>query len=104
MAAGSGAIKDTEYFERNRQEIIKTREETAQTLTEMGFTILPSKTNFLFAKSDRISGEELYKKLRENGILVRHFTGKRICEYNRITIGTPEEMEIFVNTVKGLMI
>ena len=103
MAAGSGAIKDREYFERNRQEIINTREKTAQALTDMGFTILPSKTNFLFAKSERIGGEELYKKLRENGILVRHFTGERICEYNRITIGTPDEMETFVNTVKKIL-
>lgn len=103
LAAGSGAIKDKEYFERNRQEIIKTREKTAEALLEMGFTILPSKTNFLFAKSDRISGEELYKKLRENGILVRHFMGERICEYNRITIGTPDEMETFIDTVKNIL-
>ena len=103
MAAGSGAIKDKEYFERNRLEIITTREKTAQALMDMGFTILPSKTNFLFAKSDKISGEELYKRLRENGILVRHFSGKRICEYNRITIGNPEEMETFVNTVKKIL-
>ncbi len=103
MAAGSAAIKDKEYFERNRQEIIETREKTAAALSEMGFTILPSKTNFLFAKSDKIGGEELYKKLRENGILVRHFTIERIREYNRITIGTPKEMETFVNTIKKIL-
>lgn len=103
LAAGSAAIKDKEYFERNRLEIIETREKTAAALKEMGFTMPDSKTNFLFAKSDRIGGEELYKKLRERGILVRHFTGKRICEYNRITIGTPEEMEIFIKTVKNIL-
>ncbi len=103
MAAGSGAIRDREYFERNRQEIIKTREKTAQALIEMGFIVLPSKTNFLFAKSECISGEELYKKLREKGILVRHFTGERIREYNRITIGTPKEMEIFIDAVKNIL-
>ena len=53
------------------------------------------------ALSDIISFET---KLRENGILVRHFTSKRICEFNRITIGTPEEMDTFINTVKGLII
>lgn len=103
MAAGSAAIRDKEYFEKNRAEIIATREKTAAALYMMGFTVIPSKTNFLFAKSDKIGGEELYKKLRENGILVRHFTNERICEYNRITIGTPEDMETFVNTVKKIL-
>ena len=103
MAAGSAAIKDNEYFNRNKQEIIQTREKTAAALKEMGFSMTPSKANFLFVKSDRISGEELYKRLRENGILVRHFSGRRICEYNRITIGTPKEMEIFINTIKNIL-
>ncbi len=103
MAAGSGAVRDTDYFEKNRQEIIKTREKTSAELEKLGFKVLPSKTNFLFAKSDRISGESLYTKLRENGILVRHFSGKRICEYNRITIGTPMEMEIFIDVVKKIL-
>ena len=103
MAAGSGAIADGEYFEKNRAEIIATREKTAEELKKLGFTMPVSKTNFLFAKSERISGDELYGKLREKGILVRHFTGERICEYNRITIGTPEEMEKFVDTVKEIL-
>lgn len=103
MASGSAAIRDNEYFEKNRDEIISTREKTAAALYMMGFEVLPSKANFLFARSDKISGEELYKKLREKGILVRHFTSERICEYNRITIGTPEDMETFVNTVKNIL-
>ena len=103
MAAGCGAIADNDYFEKNRQEIITTREKTIEELHKLGFTMPPSKTNFIFAKSERISGDELYKKLREKGILVRHFTGERICEYNRITIGTPEEMEKFINAVKEIL-
>ena len=103
MAAGIASLKDKEYFERNRNEIIKTREKVNDELKKMGFSVLPSKTNFLFAKNDKIGGEQLYKKLKENGILVRHFTKERICEYNRITIGTPKEMETFINTVKGLI-
>ena len=103
MAAGCAAMRDTDYFDKNRNEIIATREKTAASLFMMGFEVIPSKANFLFAKSDKISGDELYKKLRENGILVRHFTNERICEYNRITIGTPEDMETFVNTVKKIL-
>lgn len=103
MATGCGAMKDKEYFDRNRLEIISTREKTAKALREMGFILTPSKTNFLFAKSDKIGGEELYKKLREKGILVRHFGSERICDYNRITIGTPEDMETFIQTVKNII-
>ena len=103
MAAGCAAIRDGEYFDKNRKEIMATREKTAAELVKMGFSVLPSKTNFLFAKSDAISGDTLYKKLREEGILVRHFTSERICEYNRITIGTPEEMETFINAVKKIL-
>ena len=62
-----------------------------------------SKTNFLFVKHDLISGEELYLKLKENGVLVRHFTLDRICQYNRVTIGSKEEMQTFIQTVKDIM-
>ena len=56
-----------------------------------------------FAKSGEISGGELYKRLRERGILVRHFNGERISEYNRITIGTREDMETLVATVGEIL-
>ena len=65
--------------------------------------MIPSKANFVFAKSDKISGEELYKKLKENGILVRHFKNDRIKDYNRITIGTREQMEALVAAVEGIL-
>ena len=58
-----------------------------------------SSTNFLFAKSDRISGGELYGKLKEKGVLVRHFTKESISDYVRITIGTREQMDIFLTKV-----
>ena len=70
---------------------------------DLGFEILPSKANFIFAKSDKISGEKLYLKLKEKGVLVRHFTSERIKEYNRITIGSKTEMESFVSAVKEIL-
>ncbi len=103
MAAGIASLKDKEYFEQNRLSIIKTREKVNDELKKMGFSVLPSKTNFLFAKSDKIGGEQLYKELKENGILVRHFTKERVSEYNRITIGSPEDMETFIDTVKKIL-
>ncbi len=99
MAAGVGALLDTEYFERNVKETIETREFTKVELEKLGFTVLPSQTNFLFAESDITDGETLYLKLKERGILVRHFTQERIKDYNRITIGTKEQMIKLIETV-----
>ena len=91
------------YYQEKCAEIVKTRAWTAAALEELGFKVLPSSTNFVFTKSDKIGGQELYEQLKKRGILVRHFTNPRICEYNRITIGTPEQMEIFINTVKEVL-
>jgi len=98
---GIMAIKDKDYFENCRNKIIEAREYTVDALTNLGFSVLPSKANFLFAKSDDINGKELYLKLKDNGILVRHFD--KIDEYNRITIGTMEEMEALINTIKEIL-
>jgi histidinol-phosphate aminotransferase len=102
-AAGIAAVTDKEYFINNCKEIIKNREYTEKELVKLGFKVLESKTNFLFIKSESIGGEELYLKLKEKGVLVRHFTAKRICDFNRVTIGSKEEMQIFIQTVKDIM-
>lgn len=98
---GTMAIKDKDYFENCRNKIIEAREYTVDALTNLGFSVLPSKANFVFAKSDDINGKELYLKLKDNGILVRHFD--KIDEYNRITIGTMEDMEALINTIKEIL-
>ena len=102
-AAGLAALTDNDYYMNNAKTIMKTREYTRGELIKLGFQVLPSKANFVFAKSDKISGEELYLKLREKGILVRHFTKEKIKEYNRITIGTKEEMTAFLNATKEIL-
>ena len=73
---------------------------TKEKLEELGFSVLPSRTNFLFARSDRIGGEALYLALKERGILIRHFSLERIKNYNRITVGTREQMETFIAGVR----
>ena len=73
-------------------------------MKELGFTVLPSKANFIFVKTDKMDGGELYKTLKARGILVRHFTNPRICQFNRVTIGTREQMQTFVNTVKEVLL
>lgn len=103
MACGIAAIHDNEYYMSNCREIIRVRDNTKAELEAIGFEVLPSSANFLFARSDKISGKALYERLKENGILVRHFDKKRISEYNRITIGTEEQMHILINTVKKIL-
>ena len=103
LILGTEAINDKEYFDDNRKLIIEAREYTEKALTELGFEVLPSKTNFVFAKSPEISGEELYLKLKDKGILVRHFSNPKICEYNRITIGTMDEMKALVKAIEEII-
>ena len=76
---------------------------TTQKLREMGFTVLDSKANFIFAKSNAVSGRVLYEELKKKGVLVRHFDAPRIENWLRITIGTPEQMQIFLNTLDKIM-
>ena len=102
-AAGVAALIDNEYYMANCMEIIKNREYTARELKALGFELTDSKTNFIFAKSSKISGMELYLKLRANGILVRHFDKPLISDYNRITIGTKKQMVTFITTVKKIL-
>ena len=102
-SAGVGALEDSEYFETNCKKIIENREYTHRELEKLGFTHTDSMTNFVFAKSDKIGGGELYKKLKEKGILVRHFDKEEIKEYNRITVGSAEEMKAFIEAVKEIL-
>lgn len=102
-AAGIAALEENDYYMDNCKKIQQNRAWTTSELEKLGFTVLPSTANFIFAKFDKIGGEELYLKLKERGILVRHFTKERICDYNRITIGTAEQMEIFIDTVKEII-
>ena len=103
LAAGSACIDSQNYYDENCKKIMATREFTKTELQKLGFSVLPSKANFIFAQSPLIDGGELYLKLKEKGVLIRHFTSERIKNFNRITIGTPEEMQIFIEKVKEIM-
>jgi histidinol-phosphate aminotransferase len=103
QAAGVAAIRDGDYYAANAQTIIRTRERIAKALEQFGFTVLPSKANFLFAASNAVDGETLYRELKARGVLVRHFTKPAIQNYCRITIGTDEQMDILLSRIQEIL-
>lgn len=104
LLLGEKTVEAEGYYQEKCREIEETRAWTTAQLKELGFTVLPSKANFIFVKTDKMDGGELYKTLKTKGILVRHFTNPRICQFNRVTIGTREQMQTFVNTVKEVLL
>ena len=103
MAAGIGALCDTEYFAKNCRSIMETRGKTAWTLRQLGFSLTDSKTNFLFAKHEKIGGKELYLALKEKGVLIRHFDTELLRDYNRITVGSEEQMDILIAKIAEIL-
>ena len=103
LKAGQAALEDTAYLEKTRAAIMDTRAWTMQQLTDRGFTVLDSRANFVFASTERINGGVLYKELKKNGILVRHFDAPRIENWLRITIGTPEQMQALMDAVDKIL-
>ncbi len=103
MAAGIGTLTDAAYTENNCKVIAENRESTMQALKNMSFVMTDSKANFIFARHKILSGEFLYKELKERGVLVRHFSQDRISDYIRIAVGSREEMETFLKTLSNIL-
>ncbi len=102
QAAGVAAMADNGYFLSNCRTITENRAYTVQRLEQMGFTVLPSKANFIFARTDRIDGGVLYRALKRDGVLVRHFDKDKISDYLRISIGTRAQMDILLNKTRAI--
>ena len=102
IVSGIEAIKDKKYFEEMSKKIITTREKTAVELKKIGFEVLDSKANFLFIRHKNVPGSDLYQKLREEGVLVRYFNKKNIDDFIRVTIGTDNDMDIFIKKIKKI--
>lgn len=103
MAAGIEAFRDDEYFEETRKKVIATRKRTTSEMTAMGFKVIDSEANFIFAMHPRLNAAEIFSELRAKGILVRYFKKPRIDNYLRITIGSDEEMDAFLKVVKEII-
>lgn len=103
LICGIEAMRDTGYMESCMERIIENRGFLTEKLEALGFQVLPSKANFVLARSNKISGKKLYEELKKRGILVRYLGDKRIADYVRITVGTKEQMiALIFATVKIL--
>ena len=103
MAAAIAAFEDDAYFKAVCQKVIDSREQLTGELTEMGFDVLPSAANFVFARHSRHDAEELALALRQEGVIVRHFKQPRIDQFLRITIGTPEQNQRLVDALRSIL-
>ncbi|MCI1943799.1 histidinol-phosphate transaminase [Clostridium luticellarii] len=102
-AAAIAAIEDEDYFKKCVGKIIDTRELTVSRLKKLGFKVVPSKANFIFITNPEYAAEELFRKLREKGVLVRYFNKERINNYLRVSIGSEKDMDIFIEKIEEII-
>lgn len=100
---GAESVRDVDYFKETIAKVVKTREWSKNQLEKLGFTCLDSSTNFLFATHNTVPAQEIFEKLQERKIYVRHFNKERIDNYLRITIGTDEQMKQLVDALKEIL-
>lgn len=103
IVCGAQAVRDKDYFYETLDKVIATREHVKRELRGLGFQMPDSKTNFLFITHEKVNAKELFEALREEHIYVRHFNKPRISDYLRVSIGTDEEMNIFLRAVMEYM-
>jgi histidinol-phosphate aminotransferase len=103
LAGGVAAIEDEAWFEDTRRRIMASREKLARELSALGFEVLPSAANFVFARHPRRSGAGLFAQLRGRGVLVRHFGKPRIADFLRITVGTEDECSRLIAELRSLL-
>lgn len=103
LAGASAAFEDVAYFEKTCQAVIDSRTALTAELEALGFEVLPSAANFVFARHPQRDAGELATALREQGVIVRHFRQPRIAQFLRITIGTPEQNAALVEALQGIL-
>jgi histidinol-phosphate aminotransferase len=102
QSIGEIVLCDESYYRSINSRIVSVRESFSSDLGKLGWTVLPSKANFVFARKEGVPGREIYLKLKERGILVRHFDGEKVRDFVRITIGTQEDMERLLRELKSI--
>ena len=104
IAAATEAVKDRDYFEETTAKVIKTREWTKNELARLGFEFGDSKSNFIFARHPKMSGQDLFEKLKAEQVFVRHFSKpERIADYLRISIGTDQQMQKLISILERIL-
>lgn len=103
IAAGCAALDENGYYMLQCKKIKESRAVMTEGLHRLGFFTTESAANFVFARHPSLSGEELYNRLRARGILVRHFKDERIKDYNRITVGTSEEVQTLLSACRDII-
>lgn len=100
---GKYAVEDVAYFNSCVKTVVDTRKYSSERFRELGFSVLPSSANFLFVKKDGVCGKDLYLRLKERGILVRHFDNEKITDFLRVSIGKKEDMDILFKVLKEIL-
>lgn len=100
---GSESVKDDAYFKETIGKIVATRERTIAAMKKMGFSILESSTNFIFATHEAVPAKKIFDELRNQNIYVRYFNKPLIDNYLRISIGTDEEMAAFLEKLASIL-
>ncbi|MDO8932116.1 MAG: histidinol-phosphate transaminase [Rhodocyclaceae bacterium] len=103
IAGATAAIADTEHFDQTRRAVIASRERLTQDLAQLGFEVLPSRANFVFARHPQRDGAELTKALRDRSIIVRHFRLPRIEQFLRITVGTDAQCATLAAALREIL-
>lgn len=103
QAGATAAIEDEDWFEQSRQKVISSRERLVASLRGLGFAVLPSRANFVFARHPDRDGAELQAELRSRSVIVRHFAKPRIDQYLRISIGTDEECDALLEALSDIL-
>ncbi|KTC20807.1 histidinol-phosphate aminotransferase [Pseudomonas putida] len=99
IVGAAAAFEDQAYFEQTCRQVIDSREQLVAQLTDRGFQVLPSAANFIFARHPEQDAAALAAKLREQGVIVRHFKQQRIAQFLRISIGTPEQNQALLDAL-----
>ncbi|MWV15594.1 histidinol-phosphate transaminase [Pseudomonas sp. L-22-4S-12] len=103
IAGAAAAFEDRAYFQQTCQAVIASREALVAAMTGLGFEVLPSAANFIFARHPQRDAGELAAALREHGVIVRHFKQQRIAQFLRITIGAPEQSQALLDALGQIL-
>ena len=103
IAAGIASLEHDEVNREHCRAVMENREYTVDELGKMGFEMTPSTANFIFVRHPEIHGSELFRRLRERGVIIRHWDKPELADYNRITIGSREQMDILLREVKDIL-